>query len=466
MSGARRRLGPADLVLFYIVTGISLRWVATAAAAGPAALAVWLGAFALFYLPLALSVVELSSRLPGEGGLYLWTKHAFGDFAGFLAGWSYWASNLAYFPGVLYFGAEAALYAGPGPRAGLAESPGYFVAFSLAGLALATAMNAAGLRIGTWLHNAGALGTWLPIAALFGLALASGARAGSVTAFGASALAPRARLADLVFAAAIVYAFGGCESASLLGDEIRDARRNVPRALVAAGAIIALSYVAGTAAALVMLPPAELSSLGGFMQAIDAGARRAGAPWASPAVALLVAVGCLGGVGAWLAATARLPFVAGLDRYLPPAFGRTHPRTGAPVVALLTQAALGVLFVLFSQAGSSVKGAYDIIVSTGVITYMVPYLFLFAALVRVQREPAGPSAVRVPGGRPGAVALAALGVATTLAAIVLSLLPPEGEPRPALAVAKVVGLSALQLVAGAAVYARGRAKRRREAAAA
>lgn len=461
MSGERRALGLTDLVLFYIVTGISLRWIATAAAAGPASLAVWFGAFALFYLPLALSVVELSSRLPGEGGLYLWTKHAFGDFAGFMAGWSYWASNLAYFPGVLYFAAEAALYAGPEQRSALAESPGYFVAFSLAGLALATFMNTAGLRVGTWLHNAGALGTWLPIAALFGLALASGARTGSATTFDASALAPKGRFADLIFAATIVYAFGGCESASLLGDEIRDPRRNVPRALVAAGAIIALSYVAGTAAALVMLPAAELSSLGGFMQAIAAGSKRAGAPWATAVVALLVTVGSLGGVGAWLAATARLPFVAGLDSYLPPAFGRVHPRTGAPVVAILTQAGLGALFVLFSQAGSSVKGAYDVIVGTGVITYMVPYLFMFAALIRVQREPAAPSVVRVPGGRPVAVALSILGLLVTIAAIVLSLVPPAGEPRPWLLVAKIVGLSALQLAAGAAVYAAGRAKKQR-----
>ncbi len=459
MSGPRRALGFGDLVLFYVVTGISLRWVATAAAAGPASLAVWALAWAVFYVPLALAVVELSSRLPGEGGLYLWAKHAFGDFAGFMAGWSYWASNLAYFPGVLYFSARAALYAA-GPRAeGLAASPVYFVAFSLAGLALATAMNLAGLRVGTWLHNAGALGSWLPVAALLALALAAFTRSGSATAFDLGALAPRARFADLVFAATIVFAFGGCESASLLGDEIEDPRRNLPRALLTAGAVIALSYVAGTAAALVLLPAAELSALGGFMQAIEAGAARAGAPRATAAVALLVALGGLGGVGAWLAATARLPFVAGLDRYLPPAFARLDTRTGAPRVALLTQAALGALFVLFSQAGASVKGAYDVLVSTGVITYMVPYLFLFAALARLQRSPAGPGVARVPGGRPVATALAALGMLTTLAAIALSLAPAPDEPRKALAVFKVVALSAAQLVAGAAVYAAGRKRR-------
>ena len=67
----RRVLGFRDLVLFYVVTGISLRWIATAAAAGPSAIAVWIGAWLLFYTPLALSVIELSSRYPNEGGLYV-----------------------------------------------------------------------------------------------------------------------------------------------------------------------------------------------------------------------------------------------------------------------------------------------------------------------------------------------------------------------------------------------------------
>ena len=94
-------MGLGDLVLFYIVTGISLRWIATAAAAGLSSIVVWVMAWAAFYIPLALSVVELSSRYPKEGGLYVWSKRAFGDFAGFISAWTYWTSNLPYFPAIL-----------------------------------------------------------------------------------------------------------------------------------------------------------------------------------------------------------------------------------------------------------------------------------------------------------------------------------------------------------------------------
>jgi len=81
----KRVMGFRDLLLFYVVTGISLRWIATAAAAGPSSIVIWIGAWLAFYTPLALSVIELSSRYPNEGGLYVWSKRAFGDFSGFMA---------------------------------------------------------------------------------------------------------------------------------------------------------------------------------------------------------------------------------------------------------------------------------------------------------------------------------------------------------------------------------------------
>ena len=101
----KRELGFRDLTLFYIVSLLTMRWVAAAAASGPSSIAVWLLALFGFFVPLAASVLELSSRYPQAGGLYIWTQRAFGDFAGFMSGWTYWMSNLPYFPAVLYFAA-------------------------------------------------------------------------------------------------------------------------------------------------------------------------------------------------------------------------------------------------------------------------------------------------------------------------------------------------------------------------
>ena len=84
----RRVLTFRDLFLFYIVTGFSLRWIATAGAAGPSALVIWVIAALGLFVPLVFSTLELSSRYPEEGGIYVWTKRAFGPFAAFIAGWT------------------------------------------------------------------------------------------------------------------------------------------------------------------------------------------------------------------------------------------------------------------------------------------------------------------------------------------------------------------------------------------
>jgi amino acid transporter len=177
-------------------------------------------------------------------------------------------------------------------------------------------------------------------------------------------------------------------------------------------------------------------------------------------VAVLLVIGGLGQAGAWFAAGGRLPFVAGIDRFLPPAFGRLHPSYGSPYVSLLAQAGIAAGFIFLGQAGTTVKGAYDVLVSMAIISYFIPYLFMFASMIRLQREPAGPEVIRVPGGRPVAIGLAALGFTTTAVSIVLALIPAEAEPDKLLAVTKVAGLTILLVASGAFVYFLGRRRRR------
>ena len=210
---------------------------------------------------------------------------------------------------------------------------------------------------------------------------------------------PSTSLKDVIFWSTIAFAFGGVESGSTMGEEIEDARRTVPRAILTAGAIITVLYMVGTFSVLLAMPKEQISGLQGIMQAIQTMAGRIGASWMVPIIAALVTINALGGVGGWFAATARLPFVAGIDRFLPPAFGALHPRWRTPYVALLVQAAIAALFIFLGQAGTSVRGAYDALVSMGIIAYFIPFLFMFAAMIKLQREPAGPGVMRVPGGR-------------------------------------------------------------------
>jgi glutamate:GABA antiporter len=451
-----RVLGFADLVLFYVVTGISLRWIATAASAGPSAVVIWIGAWLCFYIPLTLSVIELSSRYPQEGGLYVWSKRGFGDFAGFIAAWTYWTSNLPYFPAVLYFAAGNAMYIRGRQWNHLSDNASYYVWFSLAALAVITAMNLVGLDVAKWLHNLGAFGMWLPVAIIIVMGLIGWHRFGTATHFTASSLIPGTHLKDMIFWASLTFALGGCEAASFMGEEVKNARRAIPRALLLAGLLVTFCYIVGTVCVLLALPSNQISDLQGLMQAITRTAERLNWHGVIPISAALIAISNLGAAGAFLAATARLPFVAGIDRFLPPVFGKLHPRWGTPYVALLAQSLFGALFVFLGQAGTSVKGAYNVLVSIGIITYFVPYLFVFAAMFRLQWEEAEPDVIRVPGRKPVALLLSCVGFATTLVTIALSLVPPPEETNKVLATVKVVGLTAVLLTAGALLYYAGK----------
>ena len=176
----------------------------------------------------------------------------------------------------------------------------------------------------------------------------------------------------------------------------------------------------------------------------------------------MICLANLGGVGAYLAALSRIPFVAGIDRFLPPAFGRVHPKWGTPHIALIVQALCCFVFILLGQAGSTVRGAYQVLVSMTIITNFVPYLFMFAAMIKLQREPVETGVICVPGGKPVAIVLATLGALATTAVIIASIIPDHNEANKALAVGKILALSAVLVGGGVALYTFG-SKRLRHA---
>jgi amino acid transporter len=156
-----RALGTLDLVLLNIAAIVGLRWLSVAAQLGPSSLTLWALGLITFLVPSALTVLELSSRLPGEGGVYRWSKAAFGDLHGFIAGWSYWIANLVFFPSLLLFAVAVLLYIPGGSWLALADNPFYNGAASLGILWFATLLNIVGLERAKWLQNAGAVATWL-----------------------------------------------------------------------------------------------------------------------------------------------------------------------------------------------------------------------------------------------------------------------------------------------------------------
>src|ERR1700740_3262323 len=117
----RRVMGFWDVLLFCIATVLGPRWIAAAARSGQSSIILWILAAVLFFVPTAFVVVELSTRFPVEGALYVWTKEAFGDFHGFVAGWTYWTYTIFYFPGLLLASAAMGAYIGGSGAAWVAQ---------------------------------------------------------------------------------------------------------------------------------------------------------------------------------------------------------------------------------------------------------------------------------------------------------------------------------------------------------
>jgi amino acid transporter len=412
----------------------------------------------VFYVPLALSVIELSSRYPDEGGLYVWTKHAFGEFPGFLCGWVYWTSYFPYLPAALYFAAGNALFIRYGAWGHLSQHAGYYVIFSLVALGFVTWLNLAGLSVGRWLHDAGAMAMWVPAAIIFVMGVIAWRRFGPANTFNLHSMSPSFHFKDMMFWSLLIFAFGGSETASFMGAEIKGTKRTLPAALVLGGLTVALCYVLGTFGVLLALPAGEVSNLQGLMQAVARTADRIGFQRIVPFTAFLIALSSVAAASAFLAATARLPFVAGLDRILPSAFGKLHSRWRTPWIALIVEASLGAVFLLLGQFQDSVKGAYDVLVTIGVITYFIPYLFLFASMLKLQSRPAGPDVIRSAGGNLGGRIVAVVGLLVATLAIFLSLVPDPDEPNKLLAIAKVAGSTVVLLGVGSIIYWTGKKK--------
>jgi amino acid transporter len=199
---------------------------------------------------------------------------------------------------------------------------------------------------------------------------------GSATAFH---LAPRWDWDTVNFWATIAYAMSGMELAGMMGGEIRDAQRTLPRAGWIASGFITFYYVAATASMLVLVRPEKISELNGFADAAESAGQSLAAGWLGPLIALLVVASAIGQFGGMGTAVSRLPFAAGADRLLPEAFARVHPRWGTPHISILVFGAVASFLLVVAQLGDSMRGAYQVLVSLMVCAGFLPFLYIFAS---------------------------------------------------------------------------------------
>jgi amino acid transporter len=457
-SQLRKTMGFWDVLLFNIATVLGPRWIAAAGHNGTSSISLWVLAAVFFFVPGALVINELSSRFPEEGGLYAWSREAFGPFHGFVAGWTYWIYTVFYFPGLLLASASMAAYIIGGRGVALAQDRTFLLTVSLSMLLVAVVLNIIGLNVGKWLQNAGGVGTYVPLVMLAGVAAVVVWKHGSATHFTVQNMLPAWNWDTVNFWSQIAFAFTGLELVAAMSEEVRDPRRTLPRAVFGAGALIALMYIVGTFAVLALVPAAGIDPQSGVFNAITVGsvALRLGA--LGMLAAILVTVGNAGGVGSTVAGIARVPFVVGVDRYLPETFGKIHPKWKTPYVSILVQATISGAILLGSQINETTRGAYQFLIDAAIILYFIPFLYMFAAIIKLARRrdrKENPHAVLVPGGIAGVWICGGLGFLVVLIGIFVSLVPPGDSMNKLGFELKLVGGTAASILLGLILYWRG-----------
>jgi amino acid transporter len=411
-----RALGVADLTWLYVVAVVNVNIIPVVAGEGARAIWLWAAAILFFFIPQGIAVIELAERMPGEGGLYLWTKEAYGDFHGFLCGWCYWLTNMFFVPSLLFYVTGVTAYLG---AASLSDNRIFF--FVVTNLLLWTTViaNVRGLGVGKWVNNIGGVGSLVVTAALMTLGVVVTLRHGPQLHWNDLAVSGWSGL-PVASLAVVCLAMVGLEIGPVMGDEVRDPRRTFPRAILLGGCLCAIAYMGSTVAMVATVPQKDIAVVQGLMQAIDKMSSNVGFGWILIPVTVLMIASIVGSTSAWVSGSARILFVCGLDRYLPKGLAKIHPQFGSPYVALCMFGLLSSAIILMSFIGASVKEAYLTLLDLAAALQMISYMYLFASLVRrafsrdFQRVYFGQTLLRV---------TSALGLGMTLLALGMAFVP-------------------------------------------
>jgi len=336
------------------------------------------------------------------------------------------------------------------------DQPWLFTGVAVALSIAVGAVHYVGLGTGKWLSNIGGVSNIGLVTLLAVTALGVGLKHGSATDFVHASYAPPLDANGAILWATMVFGVGGTEALAFLRNDVRGGMRTILGVLACVALVQIAFYLVGTGSMLVILSPQTATRLSGLPDALILGLKTLGLGPIAPLVLFGGFLCSLGSYSAWFGVGARLPFAAGIDAYLPAAFGRRDPRSGAPVVSITVQALIVAVIVVISQAGDTLKGAYDFLVSMSVLSYTLPFLFLFAVFLVAQRRPAPADAWRMPGGRGAALVVGAVGLAATAVAVACTLVPSPDAKDQMGEVLKLVVASAVLILSGVGFYAAAR----------
>jgi amino acid transporter len=421
----KKILGVFALAMINVAAVLSIRNFPSMAEYGWASIGWYVIGTILFLIPISLAGAELATGWPEGGGVYAWVKQAFGAKGGFIAIFCEWSNNLVWFPTVLAFIASTLAFA---LTPTLANNPLYMFTVMMAAFWGTTLIALSDPELTAKFSNAGViLGGIIPAVLIIALGmiwLADGSKT-VLPPFSLGAIVPTISLSTLPFFATIVLLFSGMEMAGFHALETRNPQKDYPRAMALSAVIIFLCTVFATLAIAFVIPANQLNLAAGVMQAIQYFFVSFGLPGLVAPMALLITVGGVVLLAAWLIGPAKGLGVVADDGNMPPLFNRTN-KHGAPVAILIIQAVIGSVISLLYVFLPSVNAAYWLLSAITTELLAIVYLLVFAALIGLRySQPDAPRPFKIPGGMLGIWIVGGLGAFGVIFTFIVGLMPPS-----------------------------------------
>jgi len=377
----------------------------------------------IFFFPVSFVSAELATGWPHKGGVYLWVKEAFGPNWGFLAIWLQWIENVAWYPTVLSFAAATIAYIFD---PALASSTIFTICVVLILFWGATIANSYGMKASGLISNMGALcGSFIPGAIIIALGIFWVVEGSPLQiSFNADALIPNFTLDNMVIFCGIMLAFCGMEMSSVHALDVNNPKKDYPKAILLSAILILGLSILGVLSIAIVVPQKQISLTAGTMQAFTVFLSRYNLKWFIPMIAALMAVGLFGSVGTWIIGPVKGLHIAGQEGHLPPVFHKVNKHQ-VPVALLIFQGVLATVLTLMFLLMPSVSSAFWILTVLVAQLYLLMYVLVFAAAIRLRyTQPHVERPYRVPGGKWGMWLICGIGIIGSLFAIFIGYLPP------------------------------------------
>jgi glutamate:GABA antiporter len=422
---SKKVLGLFALAMINVAAVLSIRNFPSMAIYGWSCIGWYIIGAILFLIPISLAGAELATGWPEGGGVYAWVKQAFGEKGGFTALFCEWSNNLVWFPTVLSFIASTLAFA---LTPSLANSPFYMFSVMMIAFWGTTAIAYFGEEASTKFGNVGVIvGSIIPaiLIILLGVWWIGSGQALVLPPLTLDAMVPVINLSTLPFFATIILLFAGMEMAGFHALETKNPQQDFPRAMALSAAIIVVCTVLATLAIAVVIPAGQLNLASGVMQAIQYFFNAAGVPALVAPMAVLITLGGVVSLAAWLIGPAKGLGIVAEEGNMPPMFDRTN-KYGAPVAVLLVQALIGSVISLLYVFLPSVNQAYWILSAMTVELLCIVYILVFASVIKLRySQPDRPRPFTIPGGMAGVWLVGGLGLFGTALAFVVGLMPPS-----------------------------------------